>query len=489
MPGVWLFCLLTVVCLSATSVRAQTLLAPESDPALQILRDLDEAGEKQKQEAREALSRSARLLTAIQKIPRNLPVFPVRDCLNSAVSECLLAEARTVLDAVEPPRRRDWVWLELAEAELSLGWGADVLAGAAALDDMRLVAVAVAALALDLAARGDSVEAFGWLDALPDAGQRADTLVVLADAALRRRTPATAEQALDRLLALLKQMEAASVAGRRLPVWQAAAIRLSARMRGELPVFFRDPLLETARKAGSPAVVTDLARALVLAGDWPRAEALAASLEVFRRNTVATAMTSDLVAAGRLAEARRAARLVPDAAPAAGAMLRVVVAELKLSASADLIAEGREYLEAAIPGARETLGPEFALLAAQAGDWQSAEAVFNRLRDALGRMALAWRLSLIAGTEAERMRWQQLADESADALPDGGMRVAALARIARAALEAGVPVQQLPPLWQQARLVSLGVLNAASRARSFGQLALLVDLLRRTPGGEAVLRN
>ena len=106
------------------------------------------------------------------------------------------------------------------------------------------------------------MEAFGWLDALPDAGQRADTLVVLADAALRRRTPATAEQALDRLLALLKQMEVASVTDRRLPVWQAAAIRLSARMRGGLPVFFRDPLLETARKAGSPAVVTDLARAL-----------------------------------------------------------------------------------------------------------------------------------------------------------------------------------------------------------------------------------
>lgn len=468
---------------------AQTVLAPDSEPALQLLRDLEEAGERQKSNARNALAASPKL-AALMARKEELPATgSSADCLAQVDVRCLLAEALTAAAATEPARSRDWVWLELAEARLAIGDGEASLSLVSRLDDPRLVTVMVAAYALDLSANGDAATARVWIDAIPDLSKRMETLIAVADAAFRRNEVAGGLAALQGLRAAIAAAPVAEIRKPAWLAWRAASGRIAARL-GE-------PLLETEQPAvlrsllppdPSPALVTDLSRIFALQGDASAAEALAMPFGVYRVNAIGTAISGDLSVLGRYQEAEKIASSLPEPQASKGALLRVRLAELKKGGSKASFEAAAELVLAASPGAREAWGPELALKAAEAGEWEVADRLLSSFRDALGRMATAWRLALIAPTPERAEHYHTLADQAADSLPEGGLRVATLARIARAALEAGVPPSALAPLWTQAKQVAAGVLSPGPRARAFGQLALLVNLIGKKPGGASVLQ-
>ncbi|MFD2263557.1 hypothetical protein ACFSM5_11710 [Lacibacterium aquatile] len=456
---------------------------------MQLLRDLDEAGERQKIAARTALASSPKLASLLAA----RETFPVTgsttDCLAQVEPRCLLAEALSAATATEPAKARDWVWLDLAEARLALGDGENSLLLISRLDDPRLVTVLVAAYALDLAAGGDPDTALTWIDAIPDPHKRMETLVALADAAFRRGERSGGLVALKGLHGYLDALPNVELGLAPWLSWRAATGRIAARIGEPVPERERPEVLRALLPGDpSPALITDLARLFALLGDLTSAEALAKPLGIYRVNAIGTAIAGDLALLGRYAEANKIAAVLPEVQAVKGAQLRVRLAELKNGGSSAAFQEAADLVLAVSPGAREAWGPELALKAAEVGEWEIAERLLNSFRDALGRMATAWRLSLIAPTPERAAHFRAMADQAADSLPEGGLRVATLARIARAALDAGVTPATLSPLWTQARQVAAGVLSPGPRARAFGQLALLVNLISKRPGGTDILK-
>lgn len=470
-------------------VGAQTVLAPDSEPALQLLRDLEEAGERQKATARSAFAASPRL-AALLANREDLPVtIPTAECLMQVTVHCLMAEALTAAAATQPARARDWVWLELAEARLALGDGEASLSLVSRLDDPRLVTVMVAAYALDLSAGGDPDAALVWIEAIPDLNKRMETLVALADAAFRRDAAGSGLVALRGLRAAIATTAPALLAQPPWLAWRAATGRIAARLGQPLLDIEQPEALRTLLPPDpSPGLITDLSRTFALQGDLDAPESLAGPLGIYRVNAIGTAIAGDLSALGRFQEAEGVANKLPEPQAAKSALLRVRLAELKKGGSPTAFQAAADLVLAASPGAREAWGPELALKAAEAGEWGVADRLLDSFRDALGRMATAWRLALIAPTPERAEHYRKLADMAADSLPEGGLRVATLARIARAALDAGLAPSALAPIWTQAKQVAAGVLSPGPRARAFGQLALLVNLIGKQPGGASVLQ-